>query len=193
MLDPTVDPFTAFDAWYAEAKRTEPDVPDAMQLATCMDGRPSVRTVLLKAHGPDGFQFFTNLGSRKAVELAANPYAAAVFHWKSSQRQVRIEGPVVPEPAAVSDAYFATRDRGSQIGAWASHQSRPIPPGHLEAEVARLTREFEGRPVPRPDGWGGYRIHPESVELWQGRPSRLHERLQYDRVDGGWTTSWLAP
>ncbi len=193
MLDPNTDPFAAFEAWYADAKRSEPDVPDAMQLATCVDGRPSVRTVLLKAHGPEGFQFFTNLGSQKGLEIAANPHVAAVLHWKSLERQVRVEGPVVAEPAAVSDAYFASRDRGSQIGAWASHQSEEIAPGDLERAVERYTRRFDGVDVPRPAGWGGFRIRVQRLELWQGRPSRLHERLRYTRTADRWTTAWLAP
>ena len=194
MLVSDNDPFTTFESWYSAAKRTEPDVPDAMQLATCLGGRPSVRTVLLKDYGRDGFQFFTNAGSRKGQELVANPYAATVFHWKSQQQQVRIEGQVAVETSALSDAYFASRDRASQIGAWASNQSAPMPDrATLEAAVARYTAQFEGKSVARPPGWGGFRIHPDRFEFWQGRPNRLHDRLAFVRGGGGWAVVRLGP
>ena len=189
------DPFALFDAWYAEAKSSEINDPNAMALATVdAAGQPSVRMVLLKGHGPDGFVFYTNRESRKAGDLAAVPKAALLFHWKSLRRQVRIEGAVTHATDAESDAYFATRSRDSQLGAWASDQSRPLDARQtLEAAVARETERFEGADVPRPERWTGWRVVPYAVEFWRDRPFRLHDRLRFDRDGDGWTTERLWP
>jgi pyridoxamine 5'-phosphate oxidase len=198
-MPPWSDPFVWFAAWYADALATEPDVPDAMQVATVDDdGHPAVRTVLLKGFDETGFVFYTNLGSTKSRHLTARPWAAAVLHHKSQQRQLHLAGPVVRTSDAEADAYFATRPRGSQIGAWASPQSQPIASReHLEAEVARFEASFS-RPdgsydVPRPPHWGGWRIVPERFEFWQGRPDRLHDRWRFTRTDAGWAPQRLAP
>ncbi len=189
------DPFTLFDSWYAEAKQSEPNDPNAVALATAdAEGRPSVRMVLLKGHGPDGFVIYTNRESRKAGELAANPQGALLFHWKSLRRQIRIEGPVTHATDAESDAYFASRGRDSRIGAWASEQSRPLDSREtFERRVAEMTAKFEGQDVPRPPHWGGYRITPTRIEFWQDRAHRLHERRLFVREDGGWTEGLLFP
>lgn len=189
------DPFALFDAWYADATAAEPNDPNAMALATAdATGRPSVRMVLLKGHGPDGFVFYTNREGRKAADLAANPQAALLFHWKSLRRQVRIEGPVSLATQAESDAYFASRSRDSQLGAWASDQSRPLDArSTFEARVTDAARRFDGQPVPRPPHWGGYRVAPERIEFWRDREARLHERRLFTRVDGGWTEGLLYP
>jgi pyridoxamine 5'-phosphate oxidase len=189
------DPFALFDAWFAEAKAAEPNDPEAMALATSTpDGRPSVRMVLLKGHGPEGFDFYTNLDSRKGVELAADPQAALLFHWKSLRRQVRIEGPVEPLPAEESDLYFATRARDSQVGAWASDQSRPLASrDEFEARCEEVRRRFEGQDVPRPERWGGFRLLPEAIEFWSDRQHRLHERRLFTRTPDGWDEGLLYP
>lgn len=189
------DPFPLFDAWFAEAQASEPNDPNAMALATAdADGRPSVRMVLLKGHGPDGFVFYTNHESRKAGELAANAQAALLFHWKSLRRQVRIEGSVTRASEAESDAYFASRGRDSQLGAWASHQSRPLPDrATFEARFAEMTARFAGGEVPRPPHWGGYRVAPETIEFWQDRAHRLHERRLFTRAGSGWREGLLYP
>jgi pyridoxamine 5'-phosphate oxidase len=189
------DPFALFDAWFAEAQASEPNDPNAMALATAdARGAPSVRMVLLKGHGPDGFVFYTNREGRKAADLAANPQAALLFHWKSLRRQVRIEGPVGLATDAESDAYFATRSRDSQLGAWASDQSRPLDDRTtFEARFADMQRRFEGRDVPRPPHWGGYRVTPSVIEFWQDRAHRLHERRVFTRADSGWTEGMLYP
>ena len=185
ILEGITDPFVAFDRWYAEAVEHEPDVPNAMQLATLgEDGRPRVRTVLLKAHGPEGFVFYTNLKSRKGTDLGANPHVGLVFHWKSLQRQVHAYGTASLVSDAEADAYFATRDRGSQLGAWASRQSAPLP--EVEAR-------FAGKEVPRPGHWSGYRIRCDEVEFWQGRPSRLHDRVRFTHRAGVWARDTLFP
>jgi pyridoxamine 5'-phosphate oxidase len=195
MTHPT-DPFAWFAAWYDDAVETEPRVPDAMQIATVADGRPSIRTVLLKGAGPDGFVFYTNLQSRKAKELADNASIAATLHWKTRERQVHIEGTATLLTEAEADAYHASRPRGSQLGAWASRQSRVLPDrATLESRVEGVTAQFTGQPVPRPPLWGGYRITPVRIEFWQGRPDRLHDRVVFERedADAAWASSLRYP
>jgi pyridoxamine 5'-phosphate oxidase len=189
------DPFALFDSWFAEAKASEPNDPDAMALATATpDGRPSVRMVLLKDHGPQGFTFYTNADSRKGGELEADPHAALLFHWKSLRRQVRIEGPVSEVSPAEADAYFATRSRDSQLGAHASDQSRPLSDrATFEQRYEEVKRRFEGRDVPRPDRWTGFRVTPERIEYWTDRPHRLHERRLFVRQSDGWSEGLLYP
>ncbi len=189
------DPFTLFDSWYAEAKQSEPNDPNAVALATAdAEGRPSVRMVLLKGHGTDGFVIYTNRESRKAGELAANPQGALLFHWKSLRRQIRIEGPVSWATDEESDAYFASRGRDSQLGAWASEQSRPLDSRDtFEQRFAAMTAKFEGQDVPRPPHWGGYRVTPTRIEFWQDRAHRLHERRLFTRQDGNWSEGLLFP
>ena len=189
------DPLALFDEWLAEAGASEPNDPEAMTLATATrDGRPSARIVLLKGHGPDGFVFYTNQQSRKADELAANPNAALLFHWKSLRRQVRIEGSVSPVSDAEGDAYFASRARDSQLGAWASDQSRPLDNrATFEQRFEGMKRRYEGSEVPRPPHWGGYRLNPEAMEFWTDRPHRLHERRLFTRTPDGWTEGLLYP
>lgn len=189
------DPFAIFDAWFAEARASEPNDSNAMALATAdASGLPSVRMVLLKGHGPDGFVFYTNRESRKAGDLAANRNAALLFHWKSLRRQIRIEGAVTLATDAESDAYFASRSRDSQLGAWASDQSRPlVDRATFESRFAETEARFVGRDVPRPPHWGGYRVTPARIEFWQDREHRLHERRLFTRSAGGWTEGLLFP
>ena len=189
------DPFALFAAWFAEAKAAEPNDAEAMALATADSaGCPSVRMVLLKGHGAKGFEFYTNLDSRKGAELAANATAALLFHWKSLRRQVRIDGPVELLPAAEADAYFATRTRDSQLGAWASDQSRPLDSREtFEQRYEDARARFEGQDVPRPPRWGGYRLVPERIEFWSDRPHRLHERRLFTRAANGWAEGLLYP
>lgn len=189
------DPFQLFDDWFAEAQVSEPNDPEAMALATSDTlGQPSVRMVLLKGHGPDGFVFYTNEQSAKAEQIAEDPHAALLFHWKTLRRQVRIEGPVARTTNAEADAYFATRARESQLGAWASDQSRPLDSrATFEAHFEEVKRRFEGQDVPRPPHWGGYRVIPERIEFWIDRPHRLHERRLFTVTDGNWTEGLLYP
>ena len=189
------DPFALFAAWYAEAKDAEINDADAMALATAMpDGAPSVRMVLLKGHGPQGFTFYTNADSRKGEELDANPRAALLFHWKSLRRQVRIEGPVEEVNAAEADAYFASRSRDSQLGACASLQSRPLDSrATFEARYEEVKQRYEGGDVPRPPRWTGFRVKPERIEFWTDRPHRLHERRLFTRRPDGWDEGLLYP
>jgi len=191
----TTDPFALFDSWFAEAQASEPNDPNAMALATVGgDGQPSVRMVLLKGHGPEGFVFYTNRESRKAGELGEGAKAALLFHWKSLRRQVRIEGPVSQVSDAESDAYFASRSRDSQLGAWASDQSRPLDArGTFEARYEDVGARFEGSEVPRPPHWGGYRVTPERIEFWQDRAHRLHERRLFVRHGDSWSEGLLYP
>ena len=189
------DPFQLFADWFAEARNSEPNDPDAMVLATATpDGRPSVRMVLLKGHGPDGFTFYTNLDSRKGAELSANARAALLFHWKSLRRQVRIEGPVETVSDQVADAYFATRSRDSQLGAWASYQSRSLDRrATFEKRYEEMGRRFEGQAVARPPRWSGFRVKPELFEFWSDRPHRLHERRVFTPDADGWREGLLYP
>jgi pyridoxamine 5'-phosphate oxidase len=189
------DPFQLFDTWYAEARVSEINDSNAMALATGdADGRPSSRMVLLKGHGPDGFVFYTNRGSRKAGELDANAHVALLFHWKSQRRQIRIEGSVARATDAESDAYFASRGRDSQLGAWASDQSRPLDDrATFESRFAEMQAKFDGQDVPRPPFWGGYRVTPAVIEFWQDRAHRLHERRVFTRAADGWTEGLLYP
>ena len=189
------DPFALFDAWFAEARASEINDPEAMALATAgADGQPSMRMVLLKGHGPDGFTFYTNEQSAKGEQLAANPQAALLFHWKSLRRQVRVEGRIERVIDAEADAYFASRGRDSQLGAWASDQSRPLDSREaFEQRFAEMQRRFDGADVPRPPHWGGYRIVPERIEFWSDRPHRLHERRLFMREGDEWTEGLLYP
>jgi pyridoxamine 5'-phosphate oxidase len=191
----TADPHLLFDAWFAEAKAGEPHDAEAMALATATaDGRPSVRMVLLKGHDERGFVFYTNSRSRKGEELAANARAALLFHWKSLRRQVRIEGKVAPVAPREADAYFASRSRDSQLGAWASDQSRPLASRQaFEDRYAQLAASYEGKEVPRPPHWCGYRVAPERIEFWTDRPHRLHERRLFTRAGPGWAEGLLYP
>jgi pyridoxamine 5'-phosphate oxidase len=189
------DPLATVRAWLEEAAAAGLDEPTAAALATAdAAGRPSVRFVLLRGIEEDGVRFFTNYESRKAGELAANPRAALALYWEALHKQVRFEGPVERLPADASDAYFASRGRESRIGAWASRQSRELTSREqLDAQVAEIEARFAGADVPRPEFWGGYRLVPEVVELWTGRPNRLHDREQWQRGADGWTMRRLSP
>jgi len=196
MSQSATDPFALFDSWYREAEAAETVNPGAMTLATATpDGRPSARMVLLKGHSAGGFDFYTNLNSDKAGELDANPRAALCFYWKSLARQVRVEGPVSRLSDDLADAYFASRARGSQVGAWASEQSRPLQSRDiLEQRAAEYEANFAGGDVPRPPFWSGYRLVPERIEFWTERPDRLHDRQLFERASGGaWRERWLNP
>lgn len=194
-MDSTEDPIARFEAWLAEASRSEPSEPNAVCLATATpDGRPSARMVLLKGVDARGFVFYTNLESRKGQELAANPRAALCFHWKTLGRSVRVEGPVERVSDAEADAYFASRPRGSRIGAWASRQSRPLESRFaLEKAVAECTLKFGIGEIPRPPFWSGFRLIPERIEFWREMPFRLHDRQVFEREGTGWRTESLYP
>jgi pyridoxamine 5'-phosphate oxidase len=193
--DLAADPVAMFERWYVEARDAGVREPNAMVVATTdPDGAPSSRFVLLKEFDPTGFVFYTNQASRKGLALAADPRIALLFPWHDLERQVRIEGVAEVLPRADVEAYFAVRPRGSQLGAWASHQSRPVAGREeLEQAYADIEARFEGADVPVPEEWGGYRVMPRSVEFWQGRIGRMHDRLVYRRTDGGWATERLAP
>jgi len=190
------DPVKQFQRWFEEARTKVPQLPEAMTLATATtNGKPSARLVLLKQVDEEGFVFYTNYCSSKAHDLEANPFAALVFYWPQLERQVRIEGTVTRTSAAESDNYFRSRPRDSQIGALASPQSEVIPNRDVLAQrLAELEEEYRGREVERPEHWGGYRLKPERIEFWKGRPGRLHDRLLYERQkDGTWIIKRLAP
>jgi len=190
------DPVTMFDRWFTQARDAGLGEPNAMVVATADEqGRPSARTVLLKGYDERGFVFFTNLASRKGRELATRPWCSLLFPWHDLERQVRVEGEATELDRDEVATYFASRPRGSRLGAWASPQSEPVADrDELETAYAAAEQRFEGGDVPVPDGWGGYRVRPEVVEFWQGRPSRLHDRLVYRaRTDDGWDVTRLAP
>jgi pyridoxamine 5'-phosphate oxidase len=189
------DPFALFDSWFEEARKVEINDPEAMALATAnAKGQPTVRMVLLKGHGPAGFVFYTNEQSAKGDQLAANPHAALLFHWKTLRRQVRIEGAVERVTGAEADAYFASRARDSQLGAWASDQSRPLDTRATFEHRFEATKErFDGQDVPRPPHWGGYRVVPDRIEFWSDRPHRLHERRLFIREGDRWSEGLLYP
>lgn len=195
MSDPETDPIARFSVWMEEAARSEPTDPNAVCLATATpDGRPSARMVLLKGVDAGGFVFYTNLDSRKGAELRANPRAALCFHWKSLARSVRVEGPVEQVSDAEADAYFASRPRGSRIGAWASRQSRPLEGRWaLEKAVAEYTLKFGLGEIPRPEFWSGFRVLPERIEFWRDMPFRLHDRQVFHREGSGWRVEALYP
>jgi len=192
-VDP--DPVAQFHEWFENVIDANLHEPNAMILATATeDGKPSARTVLLKGYDERGFVFYTNYEGRKARELEANPHCALLFYWGELERQVRIEGRASRISDEESDAYFASRPRGSRLGAWASQQSRPVGDRSvLEERVEALEAEYEAREVPRPPFWGGYRVEPEVIEFWQGRENRLHDRLVYTRTGDGWQIQRLQP
>lgn len=193
--DLAADPFAQFAEWYELAAEEVP-LQDAMTVATIgPDGAPDARMVLLKGHDADGFRFHTNYESAKAAEIAADPHAALVIYWREQDRQVRVRGTLERLPAAESDAYFATRPRGSRVGAWASPQSRPLADRDaLEAKLAATEARWEGvDDVPRPDHWGGFILRPQTIEFWQGQGARLHDRFLYTREGEGWRIERLAP
>jgi pyridoxamine 5'-phosphate oxidase len=191
----TGDPIALFQDWLAEATATEPNDPTAMCLATIdAAGRPAARMVLLKGVDSRGFAFYTNLDSRKGLEIATNPFAALCFHWKSLRRQVRVEGPVETVSGDEADRYFATRGRTSRLGAWASLQSRPLDSrATLEARLADMEARFDGRDVPKPPNWSGFRVIPQTIEFWKDGAHRLHDRIVFHREGDGWETSRLYP
>jgi len=188
-------PLKRFGEWFAAAQASEPNDPNAMTVATVdASGKPAARILLLKGWDENGFVFYGNLDSRKGQEMAVNPHVALLFHWKSLMRQVRIEGQVAQVDDALADEYFATRPRLSQIGAWASEQSRPLASREVfEARIKAAELKYEGQPVPRPDYWSGWRLKPDYFEFWQGIDFRLHDRLAFARTEAGWETGRLFP
>lgn len=189
------DPLEQFALWFDQARSAGLDEPNAMCLATAdAKGVPNARTVLLKGVQSGGFVFFTNYLSRKGSELTDNPHAALLFYWPELERQVRVQGTVEPLEAKDSDTYFNSRPRGHQLGAWASDQSSPVPDRQsLDTRLEQVAARFAGQPVPRPDHWGGFRLRPNVMEFWQGRPNRLHDRIEFQRLNGTWTFRRLAP
>lgn len=189
------NPIHQFNLWFEQAVKAEVVEPNAMSLATVSKDRPSLRIVLLKGYDEKGLVWFTNYESKKGQELADNPFAALTFFWPELERQVRIEGKVEKISAAESDEYYQSRDKGSRIGAWASPQSRVLEGREaLEARVEKYAEKYgQADHIPRPEHWGGYRLHPDLVEFWQGRPSRLHDRIQYTLQEGSWKIVRLAP
>jgi pyridoxamine 5'-phosphate oxidase len=189
------DPIALFAAWLREAEEAGVEVPETMTLATAdSEGAPSARMVLLKGVDPDGFVFYSGYVSRKAGELERNPRAALVFYWRPLGKQVRVEGRVERVSESESAAYFSIRPRGSQIAAWASQQSEPLAGrDELDRRYAELEREYEGRDVPLPPHWGGFRLRPDAIEFWQHRANRLHDRIRYTRARGGWRSELLSP
>jgi pyridoxamine 5'-phosphate oxidase len=192
--DLPADPIAGFERWFADAERAQVPEPSAMSLATVdPDGTPSVRIVLLKGLDARGFVFFTDYRSRKGMDLAAHPRAALLFFWQELERQVRITGKAIPVPEAESAEYFKSRPLGSRIGAWASHQSSVIADrASLELQVAEMRKKFGDDP-PLPPHWGGFRVLPDEIEFWQGRESRLHDRLRYRKGETGWVVERLSP
>ena len=193
-MKPT-DPIVIFRDWYQEAINTGITDPSIMTLATVDgEGNPAARIVLLKSFDENGFVFYTNYQSRKGTDLEKNPRAALVLHWRETGRQVRIEGITKKVQASASDRYFESRPRGSQLGAWASEQSREIPSkAHLDESLKRWESEFRNQPVPRPPYWGGYRVIPDKIEFWSDRENRMHERMLFEKTDQGWVFKRLAP
>ena len=193
--DTNLDPAKQFEAWFEEALNAGLHEPNAMTLATATpDGRPSARVVLLKGYDRRGFVFYTNYAGRKASELEGNPHVALLFYWGELERQVRIEGRASRVPEEESDSYYASRPRGSRLGAWASEQSRTIENrAVLEERLRSVEADYEEGEIPRPSFWGGYRVEPETFEFWQGRENRLHDRLLYTPSDGGWRIERLQP
>jgi len=189
------DPFALFNQWYTEARESEINDSNAMALATASaDGQPDVRMVLLKGHGPDGFIFYTNDESNKGRQIAENPKASLLFHWKSLRRQIRIAGSISPVTSATANAYFATRSRDSQLGAWASDQSRPLESRAVfEARFAEVQSRFEGQDVPRPPRWNGHLVSPSRIEFWSDGAHRMHHRRVFTATPDGWTEGLLYP